>query len=102
MSDYRIVKHRGSLSIRYYIEGGQRIRRALGTNDRGLGEFRAKQIWDALQTPSGDRIEDIWHAYARDKKVDGIKVDKSGSTWKALAPSFGQMLAPALSRDDCR
>lgn len=37
-----------------------------------------------------------------DKAVDRIEIDPSGSTWKALEPSFGQRLATDLTREDCR
>lgn len=37
-----------------------------------------------------------------DKEVDGVVADPSGSTWKALAPSFGHRLGTAITREDCR
>lgn len=102
MPEYRLVRHRGKFSLAYNDNERGRVRVALGTADRGLAEARARELWRAKHAPPGERIKDIWDAYVADKAIDGVVADPSGSTWKALEPSFGHMLAPALSREDCR
>jgi integrase len=100
--DYRIVKHRGNYSLAYTDADRGRIRLALGTADRGLAEARARELWRARSKPPSERLADIWAAYVAEKAKDGIETDPSGSTWKALEPSFGHMLATELTREDCR
>jgi integrase len=100
--EYRIVKHRDRLSLAYTDEVRGRVRIALGTNDRGIAEARARELWNAKHRPASERVRDLWTAYVADKAVDGVTVDPSGSTWRALEPSFGHRLATAITREDCR
>lgn len=102
MPDYRLVKHRGRFSLAYTDGERGRVRIALGTEDRGVAEARARELWRARTQPPGERLEDIWNAYVADKAIDGVVADPSGSTWKALAPSFGHRLGNAITREDCR
>lgn len=102
MPDYRLVKHRGRFSLAYTDGERGRVRIALGTDDRGVAEARARELWRARQRPPGDRVADIWQAYVDDKTRDGVTIDPSESTWKALRPSFGHMIASEITRDDCR
>jgi integrase len=102
MPEYRLVRHRGKFSLAYTDAERGRIRVALGTADRGLAEARARELWRARHAPIGERVADIWDAYIEDKTRDGVTADPSGSTWKALEPSFGYMLAPSITREDCR
>ena len=102
MPEYRIVKHRKRYSLAYNDAERGRVRIALGTDDRGLAEARARELWRAKQQPPSERLEDIWKAYVADKAIDGVDADPSGSTWKALEPSFGHRLAKAITREDCR
>lgn len=102
MSEYRIVKHRGRFSLAYTDAERGRVRIALGTADRGVAEARAREYWRAKHQPPGEKLSDIWDAYIADKQIDGVVADPSGSTWKALEPSFGHMLATAITREDCR
>lgn len=102
MSEYRLVKHRGNYSLAYTDNERGRIRLALGTADRGVAEARARELWRIKNKPPGERLEDIWTAYVADKLVDNVVADPSGSTWKALAPSFGHQLGSVITREDCR
>lgn len=101
MSDYRIGWHRGRHVIEY-DDGERRIRRSLGTDDRGIAEARAGQIWAAHTAPRSERISDLWPAYARERKLAGVVSDRFGPTWKALEPHFGHRLGKAITREDCR
>ena len=47
-------------------------------------------------------VVDIWNAYVVDRETDNVVIDPCGSTWKALEPSFGHMLATSVTRDHCR
>ena len=102
MPEYRIVTHRRALSLAFTDPAKGRIRIALGTNDRGLAEARARQIWQARKEPASDRVADLWKAYVADKRIDDIDVDPSGSMLKALSPSFGNLIGHAITRDHCR
>lgn len=102
MPDYRLVKHREKWSLAYTDAGRGRIRIALGTDDRGVAEARARDIWRARSVPLGDKVADIWTAYLAERKANSVIVDHAGSTWKALAPSFGHMIGSSITQDDCR
>lgn len=79
-----------------------RVRIALGTNDRGLAEARARDIWNARHRPQSERIADLWPAYERDRATVIARPDALRSTWKALEPHFGHRLGKAITADDCR
>ena len=102
MPDYAIVTHRGGFSLQYIAADGRRLRRSLKTSDRGVAEHHAQKLWAALHKPLGDKVPDIWQAYVKDKLIDQVVIDPFGSTWKALEPSFGHMLAPSITREHCR
>lgn len=102
MPEYRIVKHRKRLSLAYTDPERGRVRIALGTDDRGIAEARARMLWRERHKPPSERLKDVWDAYVADKAADGVDADPSGSTWRALEPSFGHSLATAISREDCR
>ena len=102
MSAYRIVAHRGALSLAYTDPAKGRVRIALGTNDRSIADTRARQIWLARATPEVDRVADIWSAYVNDKARDSVTIDPSNSTWKVLQPTFGNLMATSITRDLCR
>lgn len=99
MPDYRLVRHRGQWSLAY---GKPRVRVATGTNDRGLAEARAGEIWKRLnQAPSG-RVADLWPPYAADRGHDKKSHARMASIWKNLEPHFGYKLGKAISKADCR
>ena len=102
MPDYRIVKHRGKFSLAYTDPERGRVRVALGTDDRGVADARAGEIWRSRNRPPSDKVADIWQAYISDRKSDHVEADPSGSTWRALEPSFGHSLGSAITRDQCR
>jgi integrase len=49
-----------------------------------------------------EKVSDIWKAYVADRRRDGKSIDPTGSTWKALAPSFGYKIGSAITVEDCR
>lgn len=102
MPEYRLVKHRDRYSLAYTDSERGRVRIALGTADRGLAEARARELWRARQRPPGDRVADLWSEYVAEKRRDNVEIDPSDSTWKALRPSFGHMIASEITREDCR
>jgi len=102
MPEYRLVKHRGKFSLAFTDAERGRVRIALSTADRGLAESRARELWRSRQKPPGDKVADIWQEYVDEKTGDGITIDPSGSTWKALEASFGHKIASDITRDDCR
>lgn len=102
MPEYRIVEHRGKLSLAYTDNERGRVRIALGTDDRGLAEARARDLWRARTAPASDKVADIWPAYVADRKVDVARKDRFNSLWKALEPHFGHRLGTAISSEDCR
>lgn len=102
MPEYRLVKHRGNYSLAYTDDERGRVRIALGTADTGTAEARARDIWQKRTAPVSERVEDLWKSYIRDRKAHDVIVDGSGSTWRALEPSFGHKIGTAINRDDCR
>lgn len=109
MSEYRLGKHRGKFSLVYNDperaterNPSGRVRIALGTDDRGLAEARARDIWRQRHAAPSDRVEDLWAAYVRDRKQTVARADRFEATWKPLAPHFGHRMGTAIQPDDCR
>lgn len=102
MPDYRIVKHRKRLSLAYRDDRGKRVRIALGTDDPGIAEARARDIWRARSQPASERVADLWTAYVADRKQAVARKDRFDSLWAALKPHFGHRLGTAVTADDCR
>lgn len=102
MPEYTIGKHRGKLVLVHRDENGKRVRTSLGTDDWGLAEARAGQIWAARTAPKSERLEDLWPAYVRERKLAGVVSDRFAPTWKALKPHFAHRFGHAITREDCR
>lgn len=102
MPEYRLVRHRGKFSLAYNDNERGRVRVALGTDDRGVAEARAREWWKRQHAPVGDKVADLWAAYVADRKANVARTDRFDSLWKALAPHFGHRLGPAITRDDCK
>jgi integrase len=102
MPEYRLVEHRGKFSLAYNEQGRGRVRVALGTDDRGLAESRARDIWRERTKPETDRVADLWAVYVKDRKATVARTDRFESLWKALEPHFGHRLGSAINADDCR
>lgn len=102
MSEYRVVRHRGKWSLAFTDGERGRIRVALGTDDRGIAEARARDVWRARQKPVGDKVADLWPVYVKDRKATVQRTDRFDSIWNALAPHFGDKIAKAITREDCR
>jgi integrase len=102
MPEYRLVRHRGNFSLAFTDEQRGRIRVALGTDDRGVAESRARDIWRSRSIPQSERIADLWATYAADRKANVARADRFDDIWKPLAPHFGHRLGMAITRQDCR
>ncbi len=102
MPDYRIATYRNSLALVFTDPERGRVRIALGTNERGLAEARARDIWQQRHKPASERVEDLWPAYVADRKQVVARKDRFDSLWNALAPHFGHRLGRAINREDCR
>jgi integrase len=102
VSEYRLVKHRGKWSFAYTDGERGRVRVALGTDDRGLAEARARAIWNQRNAPASERVADLWPAYVRDRLAEVVRKDRFKSLWAALEPHFGHRLGKAITPDDCR
>jgi integrase len=100
--EYRIRKHRGKLSLVHNDPDRGRVRIALGTDDRGLAEARARELWRAKHRPPSERVADLWAAYVKDRLQTVARKDRFDSLWKALDPHFGHRLGSAVNADDCR
>lgn len=102
MPEYRIVSHRGRYSLAFTDGERGRVRVALGTDDRGLAEARARDIWNARHKPASERVEDLWPAYIRNREGEATRLDRFPSIWAALRPHFGHRLGTAITTDDCK
>lgn len=102
MSEYRLVKHRGKFSLAFTDPERGRVRIALGTDDRGTAEARARQIWRTRNAAPSDKVSDLWEAYVRDRKQSVTRKDRFEGTWKALGPHFGHRIGDAIVPQDCR
>lgn len=102
MPEYRIVEHRGKWSLAFTDGERGRVRIALGTDDRGLAEARAREIWNARHAPAGERVADLWPSYVKSRAAEVSRTDRFPSIWAALQPHFGHRLGKALTQDDCR
>jgi integrase len=102
MPEYRLVRHRGNFSLAFTDEQRGRIRVALGTDDRGVAESRARDLWRSRSTPQSERVADLWATYAADRKANVSRADRFDAIWKPLEPHFGHRLGKAITREDCR
>lgn len=109
MPEYRLGQHRGRFSLVYNDRERRternksgRVRIALGTDDRGEAEARARELWRKRNAAPSDRVGDLWEAYARDRKQSVTRADRFEATWKPLASHFGHRLGTAITTDDCR
>lgn len=96
---YRIVKYRNSLALAY---GRPRIRIALGTNDLGIAEARAKKVWAAKAVPVSESCTDLWKAYIADREAEGVNTKQLEYRWNMLEPFFGYKMGNAITKDDCK
>jgi integrase len=101
-AEYRLVQHRDKWSLAYTDGERGRIRVALGTDDRGLAEARARSIWNARNAAPSERVADLWPAYVRDRLTEVVRKDRFKSIWTAMEPHFGHRLGKAITTDDCR
>ncbi len=100
--EYRLGRHRGRFCLLYTDPERGRVRIALGTDDRGLAEARARSIWRQRHAAPTDRVSDLWPAYVKDRLQTVARKDRFDSLWKALEPHFGHRLGSAVNADDCR
>jgi integrase len=98
---YELVRHRGKLAVAIG-RGKDRRRYSTGTDDPGLARVVAQQIWQKLNTPASERIDDLWKLYLADRRKDGKDVTRQENAWKHLQLVFGHSLGTDISKDDCR
>ena len=107
--DYRLGWHRGKRTIEFCDPTKAtddnptgRVRRSLGTDDKGLAEQRARDFWASYTAAPSERISDLWPVYLRDRLKEVARKDRFKATWAALEPHFGHRIGPAIERADCR
>jgi integrase len=98
---YELVKYRGKLAVAIG-SGKHRRRYSTGTNDAGLARARANEIWQKLNAPASERLDDLWKLYLSDRRKDGKDVTRQENAWKHLQPSFGHRMGTDINKDDCR
>ncbi|OQW71092.1 MAG: hypothetical protein BVN33_16680 [Proteobacteria bacterium ST_bin13] len=98
---YEIVKHRGKFSVAVG-HGETRRRFSTGTDDAGLARVIAEKIFQTLDAPASDRVEDLWRLYLTERTKDGRDTARQENAWKRLAPFFAQRFGYDVTKDDCR
>lgn len=98
---YKLVKHRGKIALAYG-KGSNRVRRTTGTNDLGLAEVRARQIWSSIHKPTSDRVEDLWRVYIDDRSKELADLARLHNAWKVLRPFFGHRIGSSVDHELCR
>lgn len=101
MPEYSLTMHRGRWCVTF-SDGSRRLRISTGTNERGLAEARAREIWQRRNAARSERIADLWPAYVRDRIADGARADRFKAHWTALEPHFASRIGGTVSREDCR
>jgi integrase len=100
-AEYEIVTYRGKYAVAIGT-GSNRRRYSLGTDDKGLARIRAEEVWQKLNAPPSDRLDDLWKLYLADRRKDRKDVTRQENAWKHLQPVFGHCLGTDISKDDCR
>lgn len=101
---HKLVWHRGKLAVSF-IEGGQRLRRSLGTDDVAIAKARLAEFVriKSLQAAGGPvTMAAIYQAYIADRGREGKATSRIQHAWKRLAPTFGELLPSFVSKDVCR
>lgn len=101
MPEYTITRHRGKFALSFR-DGNRRVRISTGTDDRGLAEARAAELWKRRNQAPSERVEDIWPLYVKDRVADGARADRFKAHWTGLGPHFGHKLGTAITRQDTR
>lgn len=101
MPEYTLTMHRGKYALTFR-DGERRVRITTGTDDKRLAESRARELWQRRTAARSERVEDLWPAYVRDRKADGVLMNRFGPIWAALAPHFAQRIGKDITREDCR
>ena len=102
MQDYTLTRHRGKWAVTYRDADGTRRRITTGKADEREAEPIGREIWQRLTAARSERVEDLWPAYVRDRKADGVLTDRFGPIWAGLAPHFGKRIGSEITREDCR
>lgn len=100
-SGYELVEYRGKLAVAIG-KGRNRRRISTGTTDLGQARAIACRIFEKLNAPSSERVEDLWKNYLCDRQSDSKNVTRQQDAWKHLNPVFGHCLGMDLNKDDCR
>jgi integrase len=98
---YELVRHRGKLAVAIG-RGKDRRRYSTGTDDPSAARLIAQRIWQTLNNPETDRLNDLWRLYLADRRKDGRNVSRQEDAWKHLAAAFGERLGEDVDKDSCR
>lgn len=98
---YQLVSYRGKYAVAIG-RGKDRRRISTGTADLGHARAIADRIFQKLNAPASERIEDLWKLYLADRCKDGKDVTRQENAWKHLLPVFGHRLGTDINKDDCR
>jgi integrase len=99
----KLVWHRGKLAVSF-IESGKRYRRSLGTDDIATARQRMAGYLHAKDTGNLGKalnVADVYQAYMKDRKTEGKSITRMEDAWKRLAPTFSDMPADAITKEDC-
>jgi integrase len=98
---YQLVSYRGKYAVAIG-RGKDRRRISTGTADLGHARAIADRIFQKLNAPASERIEDLWKLYLADRRKDAKDVTRQENAWKHLLPVFGHCLGTDINKDDCR
>jgi integrase len=98
---FELVPYRGKIAVAIG-RGANRRRYSTGTSDPGLARAIAQQIWQRLNAPASERVEDLWQLYLNDRRKDGRDTARQKNAWKRLEATFGRRFGTDISKDDCR
>lgn len=100
-SGYELVKYRGKFAVAIG-RGKTRRRISTGTDDLGRARVVANEIWQKLNVPASERMQDLWDHYLTDRRQDGKDVTRQQNAWKRLSQVFSQRIGTDITKDDCR
>jgi integrase len=98
---FELVKYRKKFAVAIG-RGANRRRYSTGTADPAAARAIAQQIWQRLNSPASERVEDLWQLYLSDRRKDGRDTARQENAWKRLEPTFGGRFGTDISKDDCR
>ncbi|MFG1284443.1 site-specific integrase [Xanthobacter autotrophicus] len=101
MPEHRIVKYREKWAVTFTDEGGQRVRRSLGTDDLEEAKRRLPAFLRQMEMPADLTVKHLWDAYRKDKDGKRIAGNMEYSGKPVLA-EFGQLRPEDITVAACR